>query len=220
MYRISVSLLLASAGLGVFAQSSTQDPKPNLPKIFDTAQYVCVEAESGELTSRDLTTEDRQAIYNVEKQLKAWGRYNLTLSCEHADLVVRVHKSRVGSNNIPVVVSGGPRQPGSRSPFPSDPSNPSSPAQNGPGLGAEAGSPDDELSVYISSGSSSSGVPVWHDSSKNGLNTPRLPLFQELKQDVKTLIQGKEIDKQIEGELCTFGELVCSHRVATILPGV
>jgi hypothetical protein len=189
VYRISVSLLLASAGLGVFAQSSTQDPKPNLPKIFDTAQYVCVEAESGERTSRDLTTEDRQAVYNVEKQLKAWGRYNLTLSCEHADLVVRVHKSRVGSNNIPVVVSGGPRQPGSRSPFPSDPSNPSgssSPAQNGPGLGTEAGSPDDELSVYISSGSSSSpGVPVWHDSSKNGLNTPRLPLFQELKQDVE-----------------------------------
>ena len=36
----------------------------------------------------------------------------------------------------------------------------------------------------------------------------------------KRLIQGKEIDKQIEGELCTFGELVCSHRVATILPGV
>jgi hypothetical protein len=189
VYRIFVLLLLASAGLGVFAQSSTQDPKPNLPKIFDTALYVYVEAGSGDSTSRDLTTEDRQAIYNVEKQLKAWGRYTLTLGREHADLILRVHKSRVGSNNIPVVVSGGPRQPGSRSPFPSDPSNPSgspSPAQNGPGLGTEAGSPDDELSVYISSGSASSpGVAIWHDSSKNGLNTPRLPLFQELKQDVE-----------------------------------
>jgi hypothetical protein len=189
VHRIFASLLLASAGLSVLAQSSTQEQKPDLPKIFDTARYVYVEAESGDSTSRDLTTEDKQAIYNVEKELRAWNRYTLTLSREHADLILRVHKSRVGSN-IPVVVSGGPRQPGSRSPFPSDPSNPSGssgPAQNGaPGLGTEAGSPDDELSVYISSGSASSpGVAVWHDSSKNGLNTPRLPLFRQLKQDVE-----------------------------------
>ena len=189
MYRILVSLLLASATLNVLAQSSTQEPKPNLPKIFDTARYVYVEAESGDRTSRDLTTEDRQAIDNVENHLKAWGRYAMTLSREHADLILRVHKSRVG-NNIPVVVGGGPRQPGSRSPFPSDPSNPSGssgPAQNGaPGLSTEAGSPDDELSVYISGGSASSlsGL-IWNDSQKNGLNMPRLPLFQELKQDVE-----------------------------------
>jgi hypothetical protein len=186
MHRILVSLLLVSVTLSVRAQSSTQDPKPNLPKIFDTARYVYVEAESGDRTSRDLTTEDRQAIYNVEKQLKAWDRYALTLSREHADLILRVHKSRVGSN-IPVVVGGGPKQPGSRSPFPSDPSNPSGPAQNSaPGLSTEAGSPDDELSVYISSGSASSmsGL-IWNDSQKNGLNMPRLPLFQELKQDVE-----------------------------------
>jgi hypothetical protein len=190
VHRIFASLLLASAGLNVLAQSSTQKQKPDLPKIFDTARYVYVEAESGDRMSRDLTTEDRQAIYNVEKQLRAWNRYTLTVSREHADLILRVHKSRVGGSNIPVVVSGGPRQPGGRSPFPSDPSNPSGssgPAQNGaPGIGAEAGSPDDELLVYISSGSASSpSVPIWHDSSKNGLNMPRLPLFQELKQDVE-----------------------------------
>jgi len=170
------------------AQSSTS-PKTDLPKVFDTARSVYVDAESGDRVSRELTAEDRQAIYNVEKQLKAWGRYTLTLSREHADLVLRVHKSRVGGNNIPVVVPGRPRQPGRAPRDPSDPSNPSDPAnsQSGPpGLGTEVGSPDDELSVYIPAGSASSMTgPIWNDSSRNGLNAPRLPLFQELKQDVE-----------------------------------
>jgi len=181
MRRTYLSLMLVLASLSVVAQNSTQQ-KTDLPKVFDTARYVYVDAESGDPTSRDLTTEDRQAIYNVEKQLKAWGRYTLTLSCEHADLVLRVHKSRAGSSNIPVVVPSGPRQPGRVPRDPSDPTN--SPA--GPGLGTEVGSPDDELSVYIPAGSASSMTgPIWNDSRRNGLNAPRLPLFQELKQDVE-----------------------------------
>lgn len=191
MHRIPVLLLLASACFSAMAQSSTS-PKIDLPKVFDTARYVYVDAESGDRASRDLTAEDRQAIYNVEKQLKAWGRYTLTLSREHADLVLRVHKSRSGGNNIPVVVPGRPRQPGRGPRDPSDPSdssNPSNPAnsQSGPpGLGTEVGSPDDELSVYIPAGSASSMTgPIWHDGSRNGLNAPRLPLFQELKQDAE-----------------------------------
>jgi hypothetical protein len=174
--------MLVFASFSGVAQNSTQQ-KTDLPKVFDTARSVYVEAESGDQTSRDLTTEDRQAIYNVEKQLKAWGRYTLTLSREHADLILRVHKSRVGSSNIPVVVPNGPRQPGKAPRDPSDPTNsPSGP----PGLGTEVGSPDDELSVYIPAGLASSMTgPIWNDSSRNGLNAPRLPLFQELKQDVE-----------------------------------
>ena len=186
MRRVFLSLLLASATLSLLAQSSTRDPKPDLPKVFDTARYVYVDAESGDRTSHDVTAEDRQAIYNVEKQLRSWNRYTLTLSREHADLILRVHKSRAGNNNLPVVVPGHPRQPGRAPRDPSDPSDPTNPQNGPPGLGTEVGSPDDELSVYIPAGSASSMTgPIWHDDIRNGLNAPRLPLFQELKQDVE-----------------------------------
>ena len=181
MRRTYLSLMLVFASLSGIAQSSTQQ-KTDLPKVFDTARYVYVEAESGDQSSRDLTMEDRQAIYNVEKQLKAWGRYTVTLSREHADLVLRIHKSRVGNSNIPVVAPSGPRQPGKVPRDPSDPTN----SPSGPGLGTEYGSPDDELLVYIPTGLASSMTgPIWSDSRKNGLNAPRVPLFQELKQDVE-----------------------------------
>ena len=183
MKRMLMALALAS----VAAQSlgGQQAAKTDLPKIFDKAQYVYVEAESGDVDSRNTTAEDRQAIYNVEKQLRAWGRYMLTMGRDHADLIIRVHKSRVQSNNVPVVVPGGPRQPG-RNPFPRDPSDPAGNPQSGPGLGVEAGSPEDELSVYIPGGAGSSvSGPIWNDAAKNGLNPPRLPLFQELKNDVE-----------------------------------
>jgi hypothetical protein len=182
MRRTYLSLMLVLASLSGVAQNSTQQ-KTDLPKVFDTARYVYVEAESGDPSSHDLTTEDRQAIYNVEKQLKAWGRYTLTLSREHADLVLRVHKSHAGNSNIPVVVPSGPRLPGRA---PRDPSDPSNSPGGSPGLGTEISSPDDELSVYIPAGSASSMTgPIWNDSRRNGLNAPRLPLFQELKQDVE-----------------------------------
>jgi hypothetical protein len=185
------SLLLVPAALSLacvslLAQSNAKDPEPSLPKVFDKAQYVYVQALSGDRTSRGVTTEDLQAIYNVERELKAWGRYTLTLSRENADLVFVVHKSRVNDNHTPVIVPTGPRQPGRAPRDPSDPSDPTNTQSGPPGLGAEVGSPDDQLSVYIPAGSVSSMTgPIWNDSSRNGLSAPRLPLFQELKQDVE-----------------------------------
>ena len=187
MRSVLVSLLLLSANLSL---AGAQQSQPDLPKIFDTARYVYVQAEDADRLSGGLTPDDRQAIYNVEKQLRAWNRYTLTLDRKNADLVLVVHKSAIGSNNVPVVVAP-QRQPGQpgRSPFPRDPSDPSDPSNSpqpgGPGLGTEAGSPDDELSVHITDGNGSLGARIWHDAAKNGLSPHSMPLFKHLKQDVE-----------------------------------
>jgi hypothetical protein len=188
---VLASLLLLSANLSLSGAQpsvfqSTLQSQTDLPKIFDTARYVYVQAESGDRLS-GLTPDDRQAIYNVEKQLRDWNRYTLTLSRQNADLILVVHKSALGSSNVPVVVTP-QRQPG-RSPYPRDPSDPSDPSNSpqpgGPGLGAEAGSPDDELSVHLLDGSGSLGAPIWHEAAKNGLSPHSMTLFKHLKQDVE-----------------------------------
>jgi hypothetical protein len=185
---VLATLLLLSANLSLSgAQPSAIQTQTDLPKIFDTARYVYVQADDGDRLSGGITPYERQAIYNVEKQLRAWNRYTLTLSRKDADLVLVVHKSALGSSNVPVVVAP-QRQPG-RSPYPRDPSDPSDPSNSpqpgGPGLGAEAGSPDDELSVHILDGSGSLGAPIWHEAAKNGLSSPSMTLFKHLKQDVE-----------------------------------
>ena len=192
---VLASLLLLSANLSLSgaqpsALQSALQTQTDLPKIFDTARYVYVQAEDADRLSGGLTPDDRQAIYNVEKQLRAWNRYTLTLDRKNADLVLVVHKSAIGSNNVPVVVAP-QRQPGQpgRSPFPRDPSDPSDPSNSpqpgGPGLGAEAGSPDDELSVHMLDGDGTLSGPIWHEAAKNGLSSPSMTLFKHLKQDVE-----------------------------------
>ena len=199
MKRIVAVLLLTCATLGasitigvpahgVRAQSQPKVQKPDLPKIFDTARYVYVEAYNGDLSNRGLMSDDRKAIYNVEKQIRDWDRYRTTTGRETADLVFVVHKGRGTMSSLPVPV-GGPPRPGSKSPFPRDPSDPSDPSapsnSSGGGIGAESGSSEDQLSVYMVSGSGSLTGPIWQQSVKDGLSMPRLPLFQQLKKDVE-----------------------------------
>jgi hypothetical protein len=180
----------ASVGIGVpargvRAQSQPKAQKPDLPKIFDTARYVYVEAYDGDLSNRGLMSDDRKAIYNLEKQIHDWDRYRTTTGRETADLVFVVHKGRGAASSLPVPV-GGPPRPGSKSPFPRDPSDSSDPSDPpGGGIGAESGSSEDQLSVYMVSGSVSLTGPIWQQSVKDGLNMPRLPLFQQLKKDVE-----------------------------------
>jgi hypothetical protein len=189
--KIFSALLLGAvtfAGGQGLAQGNASGSAPELAKIFDTARYVYVEPASGQ--SGAITPGDRQAMDNLQKLLRDWNRYTLTMSRQNADLILVVHKGSGSIGNTPVVIGGAPRQPG-RNPFPRDPSDsgnsgPGNSGQDdGPGLTAETGSPDDELAVYTLSGSNSLMGPLWHESSRNGLARPKLTLFQHLKEDVE-----------------------------------
>lgn len=185
MAKVFASLLLAMVVLPAAAQGASQAPDPTLPKIFDTARYVYVEAEQISRSGRDLTPGDRQAIANLQKLLRDWGRYIVTVDRQSADLILVVHKSATGAGNTPVVIGSAPRQPG-RNPYPRDPSDPTSQGQDdGPGLIADTGSPDDELAVYMLNGSNALTGPLWKETGKNGLAMPKLTLFQHLKDDVE-----------------------------------
>ena len=187
MAKVLGFLLLAMAVLPAAAQSASQAPDPTLPKIFDTARYVYVEAEQISRSGRDLTPSDRQAIANLQKLLRDWGRYIVTVDRQNADLIFVVHKAATEMGNAPVVIGSAPRQPG-RNPYPRDPTNQgagNSGQDDGPGLIADSGSPDDQLAVYILNGSNTLTGPLWKESSRNGLARPKLTLFQHLKEDVE-----------------------------------
>lgn len=182
MPRILVSLLLAATAIAAAAQGKSKDPKPDLALIFKDAQYVHVEAFNGDRDSQDLFSGDREAIYNVEKQLHDWDRYRTTMSRDEAELVLVVHRARPADSTVPVVIGGGQR-PGSKSPFPRDPTDDG--GGRGTGVDEQVGSPDDQLSVYIVNGLGALTGPIWTRTAKNGLKTPQLSLFKQLKHDVE-----------------------------------
>jgi hypothetical protein len=184
MKRILLSLFFAAIASAALAQSTPKKDKTDLPKAFDNAQYVYVEAVSGDRLSADIYPDDRQAIYDVEKGLRDWARYSVTTtSRDQADLVLVVHKGRIAGAHVPIVDVPSRPQPGQRSPFPT--SSPGDDSHGG-GVEVEAGSPDDTLAVYTVSPSGSLTGPIWTQSLKKGLNRPNLPLLKQLKQDVET----------------------------------
>jgi hypothetical protein len=192
MTRILVPLLAVSLLAAAPVYSKPKKDKPDLPKIFDTAQYVYVEALNVDRDTPDIYSEDDKAISNIREALHDWGRYSLITDRDHADLVLVVHRGRRDRSSPPSPtgppIFGGGQRPQSKSPFPggsNDPSNPSAGGRNDDSQD-EAITNDDQLAVYIANGSGSLTGPIWMRSRKNGLNAPQLQIFKQLKQDVET----------------------------------
>jgi hypothetical protein len=185
MKRILLSLLLLLMAAATTAQSAPKQEKVDLPKVFDNAQYVYVEAASGDRLSSEVFPGYRQAIYDVEKTVRDWARYSVaTTSRDQADLVFIVRKGHAAGASLPVAGIPSRPQPGSqRSPFPN-----SSPGDDprGPGVEAQTGSPDDTLTVFTVSSSGNLNGPIRTQTLKHGLNRPNLPLLKQLKHDVET----------------------------------
>jgi hypothetical protein len=167
--------------LSAFALAKTKD----LPAFFKNARFVRVEAYNGDALNPNVVPQDRRAIFDVEQQLKDWKRYGVVYEREHADLVFVVRKGRLASatGRADVDISRQPRQRGASQPFPDDGS-----ASTGIGVGAsaEAGPVDDLLEVYIVAPSGELNGPIWTHTLSNGLDAPKVPLFQQLRQAVDT----------------------------------
>lgn len=191
MQRILVPLLAFFLLAATSASAKPKKDKPDLPKIFDTARYVYVEALEADRDTPDLLSLDRDTIANIREALHDWGRYSLTTDRDNAELVLVVHRGRRDASAPPSPtgppIFGGGQRPQGKNPFPSSSTDPSNPG-NGQGGDAqdEAIAPDDQLAVYIANGSGSLSGPIWSRSHKNGLNTPQLQIFKQLKNDVET----------------------------------
>ena len=187
MKRRLFLLLLGSLSLSIVAQAKPKNQKVDLPAVFKNAQYVYVEAYAGDIFNPNLVPDDREAIYNVEQRLKDWHRYRLAYQRNQADLVFLVRKGRIASVTPRVVVGNGGRTRDGNS-IPPDPTRTDNypGAGVGVGVGAEVGSADDELAIYLVDPSGALNGPIWSHNLKQGLDTPDLPLFQLIKHEVET----------------------------------
>ena len=165
------------------AQSKKKDP--DIPGLFRQARYVYVEAVDGDEFNPRLYAEDRQAIADVRQALQAWNRYTLTIRRQDADLVFVVRKGRLAAAKVFAGVHTGARTSVAQTPDQDPNRDPARDPNSGTEVGAsgEVGSPDDFLFVdAVSHGRL--GAQIWMQSRRDGLNTPEMPLFKQIKDAV------------------------------------
>jgi hypothetical protein len=167
------------------AQSKKKDP--DVSALFRQARYVYVEAVDGDEFNPRLFAEDRQAIADVRQALQTWNRYVLTIRRQDADLVFVVRKGRLAAAKVFAGVHVGSRTPVAQTPD-QDPNrdDPARYPNSGTEVGAsgEVGSPDDLLFVDTVSPDGRRGTRIWMQSRTDGLDTPEIPLFKQIRDAV------------------------------------
>ena len=162
--------------------------KKDLPALFSTARYVYVEAEDGDIMNPRLFPEDREAIADVQDELKNWNRYAVALRQSEAELVMVVRRGRlVGAQGVGSVgVGTGPEMGGSypvgRNPV--DPNAQGGGVSTGVGARTEVGPSDDTLRIYSVRADGSRGALLWWREMRDGLDAPQLLLIKQLRQEV------------------------------------
>ena len=169
--------------------------KQVLPDYVLKAQTVLVviHPDAGEPLTNP--TANRTAQDNVEKAMMKWGRFNLVMDAQTADLVVAVRKGHAGgptvsnspADNRPVIYqpSGGDIRVAGQHGRPPDLTNPDlgGSADRGPHVNNEIGPSEDTFEVYRG------GVehpldtsPVWRYMAKDALNEPRVTAVEEFQK--------------------------------------
>ena len=132
--KVITSVALALLLVAPLAHAKDKKKK-DLPAIFNSARFVYVQAEDGDVMKPGLIPEDRDAISDVQNVLRDWNRYAVTLHPNQADLIFIVRKGRIASaqGHGGIGTGTGPdlggAYPGSRSP--AGPGNPNSPGDRG-----------------------------------------------------------------------------------------
>jgi len=182
----AIALTLALAAPLALAK----DKKKNqMPEMLNTARFVYVQAEDGDIMNPRLFPEDREAIADVQDELKDWNKYAVTLNQSEAELMMVVRKGRLagaqahGGVGIGTGPELGANYPGGRNP--ADPNNRNGGVSTELGGRAEAGPPDDILRVYAVNPDGSRGAMLWWREMKDGLQAPQLQLVKQLKQEVE-----------------------------------
>jgi len=177
------SLLLLAAVLSVaFVLANGKPKKQTVPQaVFREARYVYVETPDGGPFTPGLLPEDRQAIWDVEKGLQNWNRYELTTRREQAELIFVVRTGRLVTASGHVGVSLGSHST-DKGVTPGDTSQ----QENNVGAGIEVGPPDDLLFIYTLNPDGKLSGPVWMRSEPQGLHSPNVPLLKEVRNEVDT----------------------------------
>jgi len=193
MSRISVLVFVAWLAASVCAGKE----KVILPADVLNAQTVLIviQPEAGEpLTDPDA---NRRAQDDVERALTKWGRFQVVMSSQTADLIITVRKGTgrmvtpsIGGgpiDNRPVILQpgeGGDVRIGGQRGHPPDLSQTDTTRPNqGPHAQTEIGSSEDTMEVYrgrVEYPLDSS--PVWRYTAKDSLRSPRLQAVEQFRK--------------------------------------
>jgi len=159
----------------------------DVPAVFQYAHFVYVEAVDGDLMKPGLYPADRQAIVDVQDNLREWNRYALANRREDAELVLVVRKGRLASAQVHAGVSVGTRQPTGGNPTSSPTPGQGGTGGDGVGVGAEGevGPENDMLRVYLVSSDGELTGPIWTREIQDGLDPPTVLLIQQLRTAVE-----------------------------------
>jgi len=194
--RIPVVLLLLLFPFIVHPAEAKNKKKQALPDIVLNGHRVLIviRPDVGEPLTHP--TANRTAQEEVESAISKWGRFNLVVDAQTADLVIAVRKGHAGgptingspADNRPVIFQtndGGVRIGGQQGRSP-DLTNPGPGRDDrGPSLGNQIGSSDDMFEVYLG------GVdypldapPIWRYSAKNALNGPQVAAVEQFRKAI------------------------------------
>jgi hypothetical protein len=183
----TIALMLVFVPGLVTVQAKTKKPY-KLPAMFNQAQYVWVEAVDGQEFDPWLIPEDRQAIGDVYNALYDWHRYVITTQRDQADLIFVVRKGRLAQTDVGVQAGTGPLgAPGRPAGRPG--------LGTGVSVGGEVGPPDDLLEVYMPNPKEARGTLLWQRTLADGLSSPDVPLFKQLKDEVERTYPVKTASK-------------------------
>jgi hypothetical protein len=193
--RVSIAFLLL---LLLILQADAKNKKKQLLSDYVLkAQrvFVMVHPDAGEPLTQP--TANRTAQDDVEKAMMKWGRFNLVMEAQTADLVIAVRKGHAGgptimdspADNRSVVYqrSVGDIRVGGQQGRPPDLTNPSlGPSEDrGPRLGSQIGSSEDSFEVYLG------GVeypldtsPIWRYMAKDALSGPQVSAVEQFRKAI------------------------------------
>jgi hypothetical protein len=159
------TLAVAALVLVSVVVSAQKHKKLTLPAIFGTAQSVYVQGELGDIHWPGLCPGDRQAIVDTENAIQSWDRYSLAPDRNGAELVFIVRRGQPGV--------GSEREP-----------NIAGPAAKSP-AGQWCGSrPESDLLEVRRMDKGHLSSPIWSHIMIDGLDGPRVPLLEALKDEV------------------------------------
>ena len=189
-------IVLLTASLLLTATGFAKDKKPILPAYVLTARTVTVIIDPQAGISVDDPRANQVAQKEVEAALMNWGRFEVRMGAQGADLVIVVRR---GHSRIVEPTIGDPRQndrPGSITPIdngvgvgaqrgrPPDSPVPSSACQT-PGPQIEAGSTQDTFAVYRGDVDKPlDNAPAWRYTASDALQSPSVPAVDKFRKAI------------------------------------
>jgi hypothetical protein len=157
---------------------------------------VVIHPDAGESLTSPMA--NRTAQDEVEKAITKWGRFNLAMDAQTADLVIAVRKGHKSGPVIshspvddrPVIFQkgdGGTRAGGQQGHGPdlTEPM-PGGPEDSGPRMGTQLGASEDSFEVYRGGVEYPLDVsPVWRYIAKDSLNAPQVVAVEQFRQAIE-----------------------------------